>query len=113
MVPTGGELTRFEAVGRLEPDFLVFCRSSPVGDVWRDLIDAWQRLQQAVSTRRPPLEHQEEDEVMIVRGADTHKRSQTVAAIAAGTGELLGEQTVAVGRRGFGVLLRWARSLDG
>src|SRR3954467_9014410 len=50
---------------------------------------------------------------MIVVGADTHKRSHTVAAVAAATGELLGEQTVQVGRRGFGALLRWARSLDG
>ena len=47
---------------------------------------------------------------MIVLGADTHKRSHTVAAVAAATGELLGEQTVPVGRRGFGALLRWARS---
>jgi len=36
---------------------------------------------------------------MIVLGADTHKRSHTVAAVAAATGELLGEQTVAVGCR--------------
>jgi transposase len=50
---------------------------------------------------------------MIVLGADTHKRSHTVAAIAAGTGERLGEQTVAVGRRGFGAVLQWARRLDG
>src|SRR5215207_7575553 len=50
---------------------------------------------------------------MIVLGADTHKRSHTVAAVAAPTGELLGEQTVAVGRGGFGALLRWARALDG
>ncbi len=50
---------------------------------------------------------------MIVLGADTHKRSHTVAAVAAATGELLGEQTVAVGRRGFDALLRWARGLDG
>ena len=50
---------------------------------------------------------------MIVLGADTHKRSHTIAAIAAATGELLGEQTVPVGARGFGALLRWARSLDG
>jgi transposase len=50
---------------------------------------------------------------MIVLGADTHKRSHTIAAVAALTGELLGEQTVAVGRRGFGVLLRWARGLGG
>jgi hypothetical protein len=50
---------------------------------------------------------------MIVLGADTHKRSHPVAAVAAATGELLGEQTVAVGRRGFDALLRWARGLDG
>src|SRR3954471_10112845 len=50
---------------------------------------------------------------MIVLGADTHKRSHTVAAVAAATGELLGEQTVQVGRHGFDALLRWARSLDG
>jgi hypothetical protein len=43
---------------------------------------------------------------MIVLGADTHKRSHTVSAVAAATGELLGEQTVAVGRRGFDALLR-------
>ena len=49
---------------------------------------------------------------MIVLGADTHERSHTVAAIAAGTGELLGERTVPVGRRGFAALLRWARGLD-
>src|SRR5215210_8570584 len=51
-------------------------------------------------------------ESMIVLGADTHKRSHTVAAVAAGTGELLGEQTIPVGRRGFGALLAWARGLD-
>ena len=49
---------------------------------------------------------------MIVLGADTHKRSHTIAAVAAATGELLGEQTVAVGPRGFGALLQWARSVD-
>ena len=43
---------------------------------------------------------------MIVLGADTHKRSHTVAVVAAATGELLGEQTVAVGARGFGALRR-------
>ena len=50
---------------------------------------------------------------MIVIGADTHKRSHTLAAVAAVSGELLGEQTVVVGRRGFGAVLRWARGLDG
>jgi transposase len=49
---------------------------------------------------------------MIVLGADAHKRSHTVAAITARTAELLGEQTVPVGRRGFGALLQWARRLD-
>src|SRR5215216_1365135 len=50
--------------------------------------------------------------VMIVLGADTHERSHTLAAVAAPTGELVGEQTVAVGERGFGALLQWARRLD-
>jgi hypothetical protein len=50
---------------------------------------------------------------MIVLGADTHKRSHTIAALAAATGELLGERTVLVGWREFDALLVWARSLDG
>ena len=49
---------------------------------------------------------------MMVLGADTHKRSHTIAAVAAGTGEVAGEKTVAVGARGFGALLMWARELD-
>jgi hypothetical protein len=32
-VPTGGELTLFEAVDLSGSDFLLLCRSSPVGDV--------------------------------------------------------------------------------
>jgi hypothetical protein len=39
----------------------------------------------------------EVDEFMIVLGADTHKRSHTIAAVSDATGELLGEQTVQVG----------------
>ena len=50
---------------------------------------------------------------MIVLGADTHKRSHTIAAVAAATGELLGEKTVQVGARGFAALVIWARGLDG
>jgi hypothetical protein len=42
---------------------------------------------------------------MIVLGADTHKRSHTIAAVTAATGELLGERTVQVGARGFASLL--------
>ena len=49
---------------------------------------------------------------MIVLGADTHKRSHTIAGVGATTGELLGERTVQVGRAGFGALLSWARELD-
>src|SRR3954453_21065512 len=66
----------------------------------RDLIGAWQRPKQAVSAGRP-LTEAEVDEVMIVLGADTHKRSHTVAAVSASTGELRAERTVAVGVKGF------------
>jgi transposase len=48
---------------------------------------------------------------MIVLGADTHKRSHTIAAVSARTGELLGEQTVQSGAKGSAGLLRWARGL--
>ena len=50
---------------------------------------------------------------MIVLGADAHKRSHTIAALSATTGELVGEQTVQVGARGFAALLTWARGLGG
>ncbi len=49
---------------------------------------------------------------MIVLGADTHKRSHTIAAVCAATGEVLGEKTVAVGAGGFGSLVVWARGLQ-
>src|SRR3954470_3420410 len=49
---------------------------------------------------------------MIVLGADTHKRSHTIAAVSAATGELKGEQTVQVGANGFAALVVWARRLD-
>jgi transposase len=50
---------------------------------------------------------------MIVLGADTHKRSHTIAAVAGATGGVLGEKTVPVGVRGFASLLVWARGLEG
>src|SRR3954449_5195497 len=50
---------------------------------------------------------------MIVLGADTHKRSHTIAAVSAATGEVVGEQTVQVGAKGFAALLVWARGLEG
>ncbi len=43
--------------------------------------------------------------VMIVLGADTHKRSHTLAAINVATGQVLGDKTVQVGPRGFAALL--------
>ena len=42
---------------------------------------------------------------MIVLGADTHKRSHTIAAVAAASGEVLGEQTVPSGAKGAAGLL--------
>jgi transposase len=48
---------------------------------------------------------------MIVLGADTHKRSHAIAAVSVATGELMGEQTVQVGAKGFAALVVWAREL--
>src|SRR5829696_4928478 len=49
---------------------------------------------------------------MIVLGADMHKRSHTVAAVAAATGELLDDKTIGVSDEDFLALLDWARSLS-
>src|SRR3954452_14849017 len=46
---------------------------------------------------------------MIVIGADTHKRSHTVAAVDAATGRALEERTVSVRHGFFDVVLAWAR----
>jgi transposase len=48
---------------------------------------------------------------MIVLGADMHKRSHTLAAVAANTGELLGDETIQVGDCGFAAALDWASGL--
>ena len=48
---------------------------------------------------------------MIVLGADAHKRSHTIAAVVAATGQVLGDKTSAATARGFGLLLIWARGL--
>jgi len=48
---------------------------------------------------------------LIVIGADTHKGSHTCAAVAAGTGELLADQTIPARRAGFRALLEWGRGL--
>ena len=51
---------------------------------------------------------------MIVIGADTHKRSHTLAAVDEATGRALGERD-GPGRRprSFGERLRWGRGVDG
>jgi transposase len=49
---------------------------------------------------------------MIVIGTDTHKRTQTCAAVFAGTGQLAGELTAPAREPGFRQLLDWARGLD-
>jgi transposase len=48
---------------------------------------------------------------MIVLGADTHKRSHTIAAVRVLSGEFVGERTVAVGAASFAATLGWARGL--
>src|SRR5215204_558110 len=49
---------------------------------------------------------------MMVLGADMHKRSHTIAAIAATTGELIDDRTIRVSDEAFLELLDWARALD-
>jgi transposase len=49
---------------------------------------------------------------MIVIGADTHKRSYTLAAVVAGTGELRSSETVPATSAGHRCLLGWARALS-
>jgi transposase len=48
---------------------------------------------------------------MIVIGADIHKRSHTLVAIKAGSGELVGELEIGATEQGHRQALRWAREL--
>src|SRR3954463_14799362 len=66
---------------------------------------------QALSAGRPLSDRVKGTRAMIVLGADMHKRSHTLAAVAASTGELLGDNTIAVGERGFAAALDWAAGL--
>jgi transposase len=66
-----------------------------------------------VSTGHPLIDPNERDVDMIVLGADTHKRSHTLAAVAEATGRVLTDRTVRATRRSFDELLVWARSLGG
>jgi transposase len=75
------------------------------------LIGAWQRLQ-ASHVRRASLSVKVKGtKATIVLGADTHKRSHTIAAVTAASGELLGDKTIQVGERAFAAVLGWARGL--
>ena len=49
---------------------------------------------------------------MIVIGADTHKRTHALAAVAGETGARVGERTVRAEDAGHLAALRWARELD-
>jgi len=49
---------------------------------------------------------------MIVIGVDAHKRSQTLVAVEAGTGELLGQRTVLASDDGALEALRYGQALD-
>src|SRR3954464_13012592 len=49
---------------------------------------------------------------MIVIGADTHKRTHALAAVAGATGARVGERTVGAEDAGHLAALRWARRLD-
>jgi transposase len=66
-----------------------------------------------VSTGHPLIDPKERDVDMIVLGADTHKRSHTLAAVVEATGRVLADRTVAAKRRSFDELLVWARGLAG
>src|SRR3954470_8694644 len=49
---------------------------------------------------------------MIVIGADTHKRTHALAAVASATGARVGERTIPAEDAGHLAALRWARRLD-
>jgi transposase len=49
---------------------------------------------------------------MMMFGADPHKRSYTISAVVAGTGELRSSETVRATTAGHERLLAWARALD-
>lgn len=66
-----------------------------------------------MSTGHPFVYPNEGTMEMIVIGADTHKRSHTVAAVDAVTGRTIADRTVRATRRSFEDLLVWARGVEG
>src|SRR4051812_41241813 len=65
-----------------------------------------------MSAERPTVGVNRRTRRMMVLGADMHKRSHTVAAVAATTGELVDDKTIHVSDEAFLELLEWARRLD-
>ena len=62
----------------------------------RDLIGAWQRPQLALSVGLSHIRGGKGvDAVMIVLGADAHKRSHIIAAVQVASGEVSGDTTAA------------------
>lgn len=61
---------------------------------------------------RPNDNDNRRDDHMIVIGVDTHKRTHTVAAVFATSGQLAGELTAPARGPGFRELLAWGRSID-
>src|SRR5688500_18636687 len=49
---------------------------------------------------------------MIVIGADTHKRSHTLAAVEEGTGRVRGQREITAAEPGHLAAIRWARGQD-
>lgn len=49
---------------------------------------------------------------MIVIGADTHKRTHTLAAVLAGSGRIAGEPAASAREPGYREMLAWGRTLD-
>jgi transposase len=49
---------------------------------------------------------------MIVIGADTHKRTHSLAAVDGATGAVVGEREIGALEAGHLTALRWARELD-
>jgi transposase len=65
-----------------------------------------------VSTGHPFVNPSEGTVQMIVIGADTHKRSHTVAAVNEATGRVIADRTMPATHHAFEDALVWARGLD-
>src|SRR4029079_16135253 len=90
------------------------CRPPPPVDRRPDLIGAWQSPRLRCVDRRSvsPVASNEGTVQMIVIGADTHKSSNTLAAVDAAAGRCVATKTVNARRDGMLAAWRWAHGLD-